>query len=616
MPDPLSGYDPANLRKAAGDTGPTQEEVEQDLRSKEEQADWWKREKARRAQKKEEGPSGIDAISQAAQSLNPFSGQTWPSGEAPDLAAADAEAEMRKEQAAGTLQATAPSGYSPTQEGASARARRDAPPLGTPGVGTATYDKSDLVDRFAAPKTEAAPAAPPQAAPRPTAPSTGGGSASASSSFAGQIGPDFNEQIAAMEREKDARAKQANIEAAGIHHTDLVKQANAIGEEMQSRRAEIEGRQYLDDIKKLTHAYADGTVDEDKWWHDRNVPQKIAAIVGAGLLGFGGHPEAALNQINVQIDRSIALQQDAINRNRVAAGHAENLYGLFRAQSKSEQEAYDKTRAALLDSAMSDAIRAGVAAKSDVQKAQMDQFIAQLKQQRDSVLMKLAAAQAKGSSGGGNPAFIPLENGAATVTLKDGTELYVGQGGAKVAESITTGERAAEEADELANMLNPANIPNPLTHFSAYQDWVGAVREKFKSASVLGASHLAGGGRGNVSILNNYRTAMQGPEGDPKGWIGGLLDYPSLVTGRAQAMVSAVKQYATGVRADIANTIKTHNVIVGHQQVAQAHGTGEFKGQTIGKPVFVPSGERYAPKTPEQEKKADPTAPFVPNTRP
>ncbi|MBU6430548.1 MAG: hypothetical protein KGR26_16135, partial [Cyanobacteria bacterium REEB65] len=349
----------------------------------------------------------------------------------------------------------------------------------------------------------------------------------------------------------------------------------------------------------------DGKVDPDKFWHDKSVPQKIATVVGAALLNAagaltGGGADLGIRTVNGMIDRSIALQQANLDRKRVAAGHIENLYGLFLSQSKSEMEAFEKTKAVLYDAAIADVAKAGVAAKGQVQAAEMDKFIAGLRLQRDEILMKLHAAASKGASSGPG-GFIPIEQGSHVVMGPDGQQYLIGMGGEQVAGAIATSERAAQRAEHLAQITAPGAMPDP-SDWTRYQQWIGDLRETLKDVAVLGSAHLGSGGQGNIARMKAYAAAIAGPDNDPAGVVGGVLKYPEFASGLAAQIHQNAIGMAENVRKDNVALLQANNALPGTVAAVQAHGTGEFKGMGVTKQVFVPGARRQqAPQAPVQK---------------
>lgn len=210
-------------------------------------------------------------------------------------------------------------------------------------------------------------------------------------------GQDADSQAQGLVPKVDQFGGLARAETEQSKAFEAARTAMASEKQDQMRNAFAKQQEILDRYQQLTDAYAKGTVDPDKWWHDKNVPEKIASVAGAVFLGMGGRPEAALNYANAQIDRSIAIQQGDLERTRVAAGHYQNLYDLALNHTKNVQEAYDFTRSVYLDNVIADSARALAPYKNDITKAEIDQYIAMLREQRD---MTLAKFMAKTGSGG------------------------------------------------------------------------------------------------------------------------------------------------------------------------------------------------------------------------
>ena len=257
-------------------------------------------------------------------------------------------------------------------------------------------------------------------APAPVPPSTqgstggGGGSYSASASASGPVGGlgpimhDYDEQLAGMEEEK--AAKQAGNEAIGQQYGQTAdEQRGLANEQLGAAQADSSNaRRHIDEIGQLVQDYAQQKIDPMKWYGDKSVPQKVATVIGAMLAGWQGGPKGAQDFINNQMDRSIALQQEQLGREGQAIGVAQNLFSSFLKTSENEQQAYDKTRAAMLTSSMLEVQKAATAARTGEEQAQIDQLMGGLKLQRDMLIARLSAAQ---SAAGGAGAGAPNPNG-------------------------------------------------------------------------------------------------------------------------------------------------------------------------------------------------------------
>lgn len=311
-------------------------------------------------------------------------------------------------------------------------------------------------------------------APRePLTPQGGGGSYSASVSAqgpAGGLGPimrDYDEQLAGMQEEKDAIGP-AN-EALANQYGQASDEQRRMADEQMSRAREDSSiaRRHLDEIGTLVSDYAQEKIDPMKWYHDKSVPQKIATVVGAMLAGWQGGPAGAQRFINDQVDRSIALQQEQLGRGHQAIESAQNLYQSFLRTSENEQQAYDKTRAAMLSSAMIDVQKASVAAKTDQEKAQLDQFMAGLKLQRDMLLARLQAqmsAAGRGAPGGPSPNGLEVDprsiatgsNGQQYLitnpAFSDDVALNLAQFG-RLRDSIMAGQQVLNERQSITDYL-------------------------------------------------------------------------------------------------------------------------------------------------------------------
>jgi len=249
----------------------------------------------------------------------------------------------------------------------------------------------------------------------PPGPPSPGGSYSASASVSGPLGglkpimQDYDEQLAGMAEEKEA--KERGNAAIGEQYGQVADQQSRMADEQMgaAREDNANARRHLDEIGQLVQDYAQQKIDPMKWWGEKNVPQKIATVIGAMLAGFQGGPKGAQQYWNDQIDRSISLQQEQLGRGAQAIGAAQNLYGSFLKTSENEQQAYDKTRAAMLSSSMLEVQKAAIAARTDEEKAQIDQFMAGLKLQRDMLLARLSAAQSATGAGAAGPNANGLE---------------------------------------------------------------------------------------------------------------------------------------------------------------------------------------------------------------
>ncbi|HEY1695132.1 MAG TPA: hypothetical protein VGG39_23350 [Polyangiaceae bacterium] len=296
-----------------------------------------------------------------------------------------------------------------------------------------------------------APPAPKKSAPAPRG--VGGGGPRVDP-WGKRLEGDFNERIAAMQDEMAARQAMASGQAEGLGNAAELQRGNAMASAAEAHDNAEAMRARIAEVDQLNRDYAEGTIDTDKWWGDRTIPQKIGAAIGLMAAGWAGGPAAALNQLHAYMDGSLMQQKEAIDRKYKAGQMADNLLGSFMRTSTNEQEAMDKARAAMYGAAMVEVARSGAAAKGDVEAAQVRQLIADMKSARDAALAKLAGQRA------GNPTSASgLEVDPNMVVGVKGQQYIVPKGDAEnMRQTMNAYERLEDSIREGLGLLDSRGI--------------------------------------------------------------------------------------------------------------------------------------------------------------
>ena len=417
----------------------------------------------------------------------------------------------------------------------------------------------------------------------------------------GNLLDDYNEQIGAMQQEKTDTTSLSKGQAKVSEAPDAVLLERAKKGEAMAQAVYEEGKKIREKGSRIVDAVLHYQFDP---WRGYS-PGAQAADFFAGIMIGGAH--LGVNMLKKQVAENVAQQQQEVDTLKWAAGQTENLHNLFMNDSHSREQAFDKTTAVLTDVAVHQAERDLLPLKNNVTGDKIDQFIALAKQQRDIAYLRAAAHATGGAhvgaSGTSQPPFVPLEKGVGTVSLRDGTTLLIHEGAAKVQEAVTNSERAIEAAQDFANFIadpktGKTTAPFP-TNYGAYQNWIAQAREKMKTLVVLASQHSGIGSQGNIARMKRYQEALAGPDADPKGAAGAVLDYPKLIAGQSHAIASAARDLADSMGADMHSILEAHGAVVGQNKIIPvAAGKRAQGGQS--QLVFVPGVPTPPPIAPDQ----------------
>lgn len=296
-----------------------------------------------------------------------------------------------------------------------------------------------------APPDRAQPVAP---APRPS----GGGVGPPAHDYGADWSNAFDDRIRAMEDESRARVAGASDVAGAFENAAEEQRGEGLASMAQAKANADAQRARIAEVDQLNRDYAAGQIDPNRWWSERNVPQKIAAVLGGMLAGIGGGVRGAVDFHNQLVDRDIALQRDDLERKYKAGMQADNLLASFMRTSDSEQEAMDKARAALIGSSITEVEHAQAAAKGPVEKAQIDQLIADMRATRAQTLAKI---QAQRQAGAAASQVRGLEIDPNMLVTSRGEQFLVPHGDAEaVRQNLDAYDRLEDNLREGLDLLN------------------------------------------------------------------------------------------------------------------------------------------------------------------
>jgi hypothetical protein len=157
--------------------------------------------------------------------------------------------------------------------------------------------------------------------------------------------------------------------------SEIADQAAIIQERERQGRAQDAQRR----IAEAEQEIADTNVQP---FTDRSTGSKIVAALAIGLGQFGsaltGGPNAALEVVNEQIDRDIALQREALGRRADRVAGMRTAYGVMLDRFGDERTAEAATRAVMLGKAEQDAARMAAVAQDEVSRRQLETARAEL----------------------------------------------------------------------------------------------------------------------------------------------------------------------------------------------------------------------------------------------
>lgn len=233
----------------------------------------------------------------------------------------------------------------------------------------------------------AAPQPPRAAAPRTAAPKSPG------------VAPSdpYAEQQRAAGMRAEVEGTQATEQAGILGGLQKSLEANAVAqEEMRSRASSVAQSQLMaiqqarDDMKGINT-----TVDPGRFWEDRGVPGKIAAVIGLalGALGNDNGVNRSAQLLNQMIDRDIDAQKAsfelALRKGQSGIDSAQNIYALSRQQSQDDIAAGLAAKGTALDLAKNQIDIAAAKAGAPMAKANLANLSAQIgleKQKADEAL--------------------------------------------------------------------------------------------------------------------------------------------------------------------------------------------------------------------------------------
>ncbi len=422
----------------------------------------------------------------------------------------------------------------------------------------------------------------------PVAPPQPSAASQAYAAYAKQIPEDFAQEAAAAQEEKGARAAYAQDvggamgeEAEQIRGDALVRQAQA----QEQQQAELGA---IDEIHSLVRDYADGHIDPNQWWEEKSVPQKIGAVIGAMAAGLGGGVSGAMSYVNGMIDRNIARQQDAIHRKGAAAGEATNLLYSFMKSSSNAQEAFDKTRAAMLQASMVEVQRAATIAQSPIEAAKIDELLAAMQTQRDMAMAKLAASG--GGAGGAGESGLQID--PKTIYTDPDTMLtYKVDNPEAMGQMIQTLDAYKKIKDSLREGDALLAARNELS-WNDSKPWADSLQkgESLDGVIMENASKLALG-RGVSAGIKDMVMKIK-PE------FGSRFAY--LSRAKIPQIISTLDQYKD-------NILKAHGAR--HVQVQYGPGRGKHAGEMV---PYAVLGSQYQTQQPQPSQAPKPTIDFRP----
>ena len=260
---------------------------------------------------------------------------------------------------------------------ASADSRNTLPPQQPPKVDTAARERPFI----------AKPA--PMAAPKPVAPVA---------AKATPIAPSIPKPPDADSLAMTAGRARADIESGQAADTNAALgelqrgiEQSAIQQNERHARATQQAQSQMDQIQMARDEMkrVDTTIDEGKWWADRSVPGKIAAVIGLalGAIGNDNGVNRAAQLIQQQVDRSIDAQKAshelALRKGQANVSSAENLYAMTRQMTQDDVAADSASRATLYDLAKNKVDIAAAKAGAPLAKQKLLELSATLAAKKD-----------------------------------------------------------------------------------------------------------------------------------------------------------------------------------------------------------------------------------------
>ena len=271
-----------------------------------------------------------------------------------------------------------------------------------------------------------------------------------------------------MGEEGQARTAAAESGMAQLDQRAQLQRQYAEESRLHAEKLGAEARKHMDEIGALAADYAEDKIDPYKLTKDENWLQKIGTVIGAMSAGWKGGGQGAADYMNGLVDRSIALQQEELHRKGRALYEADNLFNQFLKTSQDEEMAVDKSRAVLLDAAMTDSQKAALQAGIPIQSAQMKQFMASLKMQRDMALAKIHAAVGRGSGTGGPQGWLEIDPSTLVPGLNGQDYIVANKGESdNLQEQLQAYKRIKEGLNQGQELLRQRSATNdPVSYYN------------------------------------------------------------------------------------------------------------------------------------------------------
>jgi hypothetical protein len=126
--------------------------------------------------------------------------------------------------------------------------------------------------------------------------------------------------------------------------TDVNRETADMARQRAAKRAEELDVAFAEVKQRMAEANAAKDVDPGRWAKNASTLTKIAAVIGAALMGFAGKGDVALKTIQNQIDADINAQQAEHNNKRNRAADSMSLYSLTKAKFDNDDDAVAAAR--------------------------------------------------------------------------------------------------------------------------------------------------------------------------------------------------------------------------------------------------------------------------------
>lgn len=424
--------------------------------------------------------------------------------------------------------------------------------------------------------------------------------------YASKTEQDF--RLTQGDREKEAEDVEARAKLGGEAYDKAGAQAKAAANSniQDADQLKDQASSRMDEIHQLADDYANGHVDPDKWWGDKTLGQKIMTGLGAMFAGLGGGVEGARNFVNDQINRSIALQEDQLNRKEKGAGVETNLLNSFIGAGNNRNEAVTKARLALTESLYQQIAGQLMKATGPVDADRIRQQLHIMAGIHDQAYADAwyAAHQPPSSgpqAGEGDTPLMPINPSGSTGTFTgpDGKtyEFYDPSDKSKVKDKVDAAEAGLHSANAAIAKLDSASsnaisasdvhLTDPTSWYQANPQASAEMREALVDTVEMARANAAvagGGGRGLGALkilLNKYSVPDKIPE-NPSIWQ--LQQWRKAIPAIRAAVVAARDE----LQAAPLRILQHENVYIGrtvNKRVPGAHGNVEnvphFQGRQL-----------------------------------